>query len=586
MLLAAGTLRAGDTRPKWPAGEFPKSDAVERVGGELASAEFYLRRGTFRASQTGELQDFALPPYGSVMCLNAEADLRDLPLGTFCVFSLIPDPSGAPVRLVTVQDQFTLDARQGFTYRLDELHLGEGKLLTTRHGASAAQADLGRRELHVNDLTRLWKGDKQVQVSDLAVGDELLFNLTGTVPSNANAQAATAPMPGVCTDIWIGADTHHHVTAEQRKRHAEFLKARGLPGWIDAIDGNKLSVTLFSGDPENFQPLLDDFAVGKELSTVVANQELRTWNPGTDRERSTLLEIQKTPVDAYGTSGVRLVFTVANMLEGFRRGRVVRVFGPGYRPKDMPCGEGLMNYGYSRLQTTEIIEITPREYAGQFPFRTDYGNAHLPWYQLQEGKQPPLYAEHQVLGELAQAEDDTHGQFRTDRTGELVNFTLIPGASVRRLNTDAKLAEIPTGTRCRFHLFQDDHGAFTRASLVSDEFSYQAANGLTYRIEGLRLAEGKVLAARQIHEVKNYNGDMEQPPNIGRAELPVDATTHIWKGETPVQLSELAVGDLLLFNISGEHPGVRARCTEIWVGKETHKLVTDDLTQKHKAGKK
>lgn len=579
----AGVVAAGDARPlRYQPGQFPRHDAVRQVGGELASAEFYLRSGSFRATQTGQLQSFFMPPYGSVLYLNTEADLRDVPLGTFLVFSLSDDPAGGPARLVTVQDQFTLDARQGFMYRLEELHLGEGRLLTTRHGASAAQADLGRRELRVNDLTRFWKGDKQVQVSDLVVGDELLFNLTGTAAAPGGNAAA-----GVCSDVWIGVDTHQRATGELRKQHEEFLLARGLPGWIDAIDGNKLTVTLFSGDPDTFQKTLSaDFTVGKDVSTVVANQELRTWNPGSDRERSHLLEVRKTPVEGLGDSGVHVVVSVANMLEGFRRGRVVRIFGGSGKLKDMPCGEGLMNYGYSRLQTSEIIEITPREYPTQFPFRTDYGNAHLPWYKLEEGKLPPRYAEHQVLGEIVSTADEQSGTFRTDRTGELVHFRLIPKATVRRLNDDAKLSDIPPGTRCRFHLFQDESGAFTKASLVSDEFSYQAANGVTYRIEALRLAEGKLLAARQIPEVKNYNGDMEQPPDIGRAELPVTAETRLWKGDAQIQLSELAVGDQLLFNITGEQPGLRAHCTDIWVGKDTHKQVTEQQIEKRKRTKK
>ncbi len=74
------------------------------------------------------------------------------------------------------------------------------------------------------------------------------------------------------------------------------------------------------------------------------------------------------------------------MLEGFRRGRVVRVFGPGWPIKDQFYGESLMGYGYARLQTAEIVELTPKEYPAQFPFRTDYGNEHLPWYQLQPGQ--------------------------------------------------------------------------------------------------------------------------------------------------------------------------------------------------------
>ncbi len=98
----------------------------------------------------------------------------------------------------------------------------------------------------------------------------MLFNITGK----------TARSPGRCTDLWAGSDTHQQVTEQQRSRHADFVKARGIPGWIDKTEGNKLTVTLFSGDWHNFQKTyMNDIAVGKDANVVVANDELRTWNP-------------------------------------------------------------------------------------------------------------------------------------------------------------------------------------------------------------------------------------------------------------------------------------------------------------------
>jgi hypothetical protein len=603
-------------------GEFPPHHSDHRVGGELVSADFIHRTGQFRVSKTGELVDFTMPPYGSINYLNAEADLRDVPLGTFFLFFLHQDSQGGFTRLATMQDQYTMDAGHGFSYRLDELSLGEGKLLTTKQslpknkslsenrlgegdspillrglrkigtvpGGSriGSKPDLGKKELLVSEQTRVWKGDKQGTVSDLAVGDELLFNVTGK----------TAQSPGICTDIWVGSDTHKLVTEQQRKKHVAFVKFRGLPGWVDKTEGNKLTVTLFSGDWHNFQEsYLDNIAVGKDLAVVVANDELRTWNPPTDKEKSSLLEIQKVSVDAYGSSGVRLVCTVANMLEGFRRGRIVRVFGPGWPIKDQFYGESLMGYGYGRLQDAELVELTPKEYPAQFPFRTDYGNEHLPWYQLQPGVVPPRFSEHLVFGEVVKVDPAARTiQFRPDRSrsdhfrsdggGELVEATLIPEAAVRYLNADAELSDLPPGTRCRFHLYQDEKGAFTRASLVSDEYSFLAGNAVTYRVESLKLGEGKLLVARQIPEVKNYNGDMERPPDIGRAELLVSAETRVWKGNQAAKLADLALGDALLVNLTGEQTGAPSRCTDIWVGTDTHKLVTEQQSKKHAPAKK
>ena len=77
-----------------------------------------------------------------------------------------------------------------------------------------------------------------------------------------------------------------------------------------------------------------------------------------------------------------------------------------------------------------------------FPFRTDFANEHLPWYQLKPGEFPPLHSEHRVGGELVEA-DFIHrsGQFRAEGTGELVDFTLPPFGTVMYLNTEADLRD-------------------------------------------------------------------------------------------------------------------------------------------------
>ncbi len=432
-------------------GEFPPHHSDRRISGELVSADFIHRTGQFRTSKTGELVDFTMPPYGAVNYLNAEADLRDVPLGAFFLFFLNQDTRGGFTRLATMQDQFTMDASHSFSYRLDELKLGEGKLLTTKQSLRKNQPDLGKKELLVNQETRVWKGEEQIKLTDLVPGDELLFNLTGR----------TAAHPGWCTDLWVGAETHTAATAAQRKKFAEFTKRRGLPAWIEKTEGNKVTMTFFSGDTRAFKELwAADFAMGKEVRTCVANDELRTWNPPVDGERGSIVEVQAVPADGYGCSGVRITATVSNMLEGFRKGRVVRVFGPGWKAQDQFYGESLMGYGYGRMQNPELVENVAKEYPDQFPFRTDYGNAHLPWYKLRGDDAPPRFSEHLVFGELFKVEANGRaGQFRDYRTGEMTHFTLISKASVRHLNAESALTDLPLGLQCRFHLYQDEKGA-------------------------------------------------------------------------------------------------------------------------------
>ena len=56
---------------------------------------------------------------------------------------------------------------------------------------------IGRSILRVTKETRVWKLDKRVGLSALAVGDILQINTTAELPGS----------PATCTDIWAGEDT-------------------------------------------------------------------------------------------------------------------------------------------------------------------------------------------------------------------------------------------------------------------------------------------------------------------------------------------------------------------------------------------
>ena len=554
-------------------GEFPPHHSDHRVGGELVEADFIHRTGQFRMNRTGELVTFKLPPYGNVYYLNSEADLRDVPLGTFFLFFLNQDERGAFTQLATMQDQFTMDAGHGFSYRLTEAKLAEGKLVLMKHKVAKEEPEGAPVEWLVTDQTRVRKGDQRIKLSDLVLGDELLCERTASNAENINH----------CLDIWVGADTHKAATETQRKKHTTFIRERGVPAWIDSIEGNKLTVTMFSADRASLQALFKDEGIvpaqwaseHRSIQAVVANEELRSYNPPVDKQRSTVLETRRVPSECYGSSGEQWVIEPSLLLEGFRKGRVIRLFlNPSWPINDMPFGEGL----YSEMVATETREAMPNQY----PYRTDFGNTDQSWYQLKPHEYPPDRSDHVVTGELL-AMDPAHrtGQFRTDVTGEIVSFTMPPYGMALYLNAEANVADLPLGTRYRFSLYQDPNGAFTKAALITDEFSYLSGQKITYRFDGAKLDEGIIFVARKIPPVKNYHGDFVQPPDLGASELGVDASTRVWKGDQQVKLSDLCLNDELLVNITGTTPTSRGHCTDIWIGADTHGLVTEKQRRKH-----
>ncbi|WP_395731024.1 hypothetical protein [Prosthecobacter sp.] len=383
----------------------------------------------------------------------------------------------------------------------------------------------------------------------------------------------------------VTTDDGQPADAAQLKKFREFTEKRGIAGWIDKTDGSTVTLTFFSGDPVAFQTAYGELlAVGKGGKLCVANDELRTWNPGVDGEGCSITEVNKVPTECFGSSGVQITVKVSNMLEGFRRGRVVRVFLTGWKVQDQFYGESLMGYGFGRMLNQELVENVAKEYPEQFPFRTDYSNAKLPWYQLKEGVKPPPFSEHVVFGELVEADvKNGGGQFLAELGGEKVGFTLTKPHAIKYLGADVRFEQLPKGQRYRFHLYQDEKGAFTRVSFISDEFSHCSANATTARITAVN---GKRLhIAWQLPLVKDYNGDMQRPEDIGSAILAVGDATRVWKGDQQVKLADVKAGDVVLFNRTGELPGRPSSCADLWIGEETHKMVTEKL-RKPVAGKK
>ena len=363
----------------------------------------------------------------------------------------------------------------------------------------------------------------------------------------------------------------------QLKKFREFTEKRGIAAWIDKTDSSTVTLTFFSGDAAAFQAAYKELlVVGKEARPCVSNDELRTWNPGVDGERGSITEVNKVPTEYFGSSGVQVTVKVSNMLEGYRRGRVVRVFLSGWKAQDQLYGESLMGYGFGRMLDQELVENVAKEYPEQFPFRTDYSNAHLPWYQLKDDVKPPPFSEHMVIGDLVQVDSKTgSGQFITELAEEPVKFTLLKQHTLKYLGADPQFAQLPTGQRYRFDLYQDAQGAFTRVSRISDDFSHSSTNSITARVTAIH--GDQIYVGWQLPLVKDYNGDMQRPQDIGCCILRVNDATRVWKADQQVKIADLKAGDALLFNRTGELPGKPSHCTDLWIGEETHKLVTEKL---------
>ena len=68
---------------------------------------------------------------------------------------------------------------------------------------------------------------------------------------------------------------------------------------------------------------------------------------------------------------------------------------------------------------------------------------------------------------------------------------------------------------------------------------------------------------------------MVQPPDVGRSELHVDATTRVWKDDAQIKLSDIAANDEFVVEETGYTATTPCVCTDIWVGLQAQKHAID-----------
>ena len=378
----------------------------------------------------------------------------------------------------------------------------------------------------------------------------------------------------------VGTKHGDRPDGEPREKFVEFTKARGVAGWIDITSGKRVTITFFSGTPELFRSTWDaSFTVGTEVRVCVANDELRTWQPTSCGEKGTVVEVEDVPIEGYGSSGRRVVVQVNNMLEGFRQGRVVRVFGGGWPVRNQLFQECLINYGYNSRPVVDFRECYAKHYPEQFPYRTDYGNRELPWFQARAGEPLPLHSEHVMYGDLTYTnESGNGGEFKLEPTGETVSFTLLDGDPRSRAiqyrsenfeGRGAKLTDLALDRRYRFHMYQDSKGRFTLCSAIFDEYTRASLNNLEYKIRAIDRERNRIEVDWQGGTVFNYQKDPETPPPYGRSLLQLGRDTRVWNGDVETSLQTLKIGDPIKFAEVSELPGRPAYCTEFWIIENT-----------------
>ncbi|NQV22998.1 MAG: hypothetical protein HQ518_01415 [Rhodopirellula sp.] len=323
-------------------GEFPPEGSAHYYSGELINVDHLKRRFVLRADRTDQQNrsHFDLPsgammlPYGSIYYHGAPAALEDIPLGTHLhglFYVKDPNDQTAPLegwhnrrsyeidftRCLRLEDDFSFYARQNQQWRIDELNLDEHKLTATLLQDGKTIGEPATFDLQAS--TRVWQGKAVVTQSDVATGQLVQLNMTW----------ATLYGPGRLVELWIDDESRELVKSHQMARHHIYIRQRGLAGWVNAVDNKQriVTITFFGGvNPQLFNEVIK----GEQAGIAVSLESLMTYDPVNDRKRGPVLEIKTVPLQP-GSSGVQIQVQPDLLLEGYRPGRIVRVY-PGSWP--------------------------------------------------------------------------------------------------------------------------------------------------------------------------------------------------------------------------------------------------------------
>lgn len=341
----------GDEKLPWfqlKPGEFPPPGSAHAVSGELIALDHVNRTGLIRpdrddTQRRGDwdiARPFVLLPFGSLSYHGAPAELRDIPIGTHLHGQFYADEVKAPpkkgqpappvtfTRAIRLEDDFSFHARHGRAWRVEAASADPGTLTLSLVGKDG-KPDPKPVTFKIGPTTRVWKGKGFGTLEDVAAGQTVQVNLT----------VCTLKGPGRVTDVWLDAESRSAATARQLEVHRLYQREHGLAGWVTGVENKKgeVEVVLFDGiDPK----LAEAFAVGGPVAAAVAEDSLRTWDQINDVKRGPILAVDRGAT-APGSSGVRVRFKPSVLLEGYRPGRVVRLFPGDWKVDDLPREERL-----------------------------------------------------------------------------------------------------------------------------------------------------------------------------------------------------------------------------------------------------
>jgi len=347
--VASGVGSQEKTEPP-KAGQFVPADKGTYFSGELVLIDPVNRRAGLRPDGDSQgLHYFAMLPYGMAYYNGAPAELRDLPIGTHVHGYFHLPPAGEEQTIpakrsvipqnhaLTLEDDFSFYQKRGQTWKVVSIDLEKGKIRLEPAGSMAKDGINTPYLFDIDTVTRVWKGRRPVELTEITPGASLQFNLSWSQGSSNREYT-------LC-EVWLDDESAKLATEMQRRKHVRYQKQRWLPGWIEHVEhydygGGVVTLTLFGGMDAS---LYEDFKANKDkgFAVAVAEKTLRTWFHRSDRKIGKIAEWKDIENPPVGSSGIQLKIKFTELLEGYRPGRCVRVKCDSWAFVTMPPEERL-----------------------------------------------------------------------------------------------------------------------------------------------------------------------------------------------------------------------------------------------------
>lgn len=331
-------------------GQFPPAGSAHAFAGELYHQDHIERTFIVRADRTDaqNRSHFDLPvaaemlPYGAIWYHGAPAALRDIPIGTHLhglyyrydetkefqpleIFNNRRSIEAEFTRCLLLEDDFSHSLRNNQLWRIDSVNLEEMKLITTQL-TDGKPAD-STTTFDLQQGTQVCQGRSIAELSALQPGQQVLLNLTW----------ATLYGPGRVVQIWLDEPSRQLARQHQLDRHRDFIRQRGFPGKVVAVDNQQRIVTVTLFDIVD-RDLYSELSAGDTAGIAVARDTLAMFDPVNDRKSGPILAVSEVPQQP-GSSGIQVQIQPSLLLEGYRPGRIVRIFPSAWKVVALPREE-------------------------------------------------------------------------------------------------------------------------------------------------------------------------------------------------------------------------------------------------------